>query len=223
MSKPKSKNHSFETMTTPFHKLGPKVLSLITSHLDYASASSFLRTSKVLSIYTRDHRKKGQKPFDHGPSMHDLLQIERWDCYDPIRPTHLGVGDDSKKGQHRAPRTECFACRFCLRIRPSKCFQREMMSGSLSKRPAPNEKNRARRRFCIHCGVRRGIYRPGSTLRYGGRGAQGRQEGGRGVVCARCKQFKNAKSLRLSTDLMESIMLQMHCEECLPGDGYKAE
>lgn len=86
MSKPKSKNHSFETMTTPFHKLGPKVLSIITSHLDYASASSFLHTSKVLSIYTRDHCKKGQKPFDHGPSMHDLLQIERWDCYDPIRP-----------------------------------------------------------------------------------------------------------------------------------------
>lgn len=65
-----------------------------------------------------------------------------------------------------------------------------MMEGARGKYGTSKNDGRYKR-FCIPCGVKSGLYKPGTEMYYGGSMSAG---GGYGVACEQCKQLKRDRA-----------------------------
>lgn len=111
--------------------------------------------------------------------MADLLEIEKWACYDSASSRPEGK-------QQPIDRLDFFACRYCLTIRPAGYFSNAMMKGKRGKHGLGTLEEKSER-FCIPCGVEREIYVPGTYIQFGGAGFK------EGFVCRRCTCFNTAR------------------------------
>lgn len=173
--------------------LPQEVLLSILSYCDYATALALSLTCKDLC---------GFRPCEY--EMIDLLQIERWPCYNLA-----GQAEDHMK-QPLVGR-DYFSCYLCLRIRSVVKFSNAMMKGKRRKhsRATGDELQPRLNRFCIDCGIRYGRYQAGTVFDFGGaRVGYLYQElaGGQGLVCRKCRSFS-----RLSND--EARMTKL-CGSC---------
>ena len=175
--------------------LPEEVLLLVSSRCDYA-------TALALSLTCTDLRHL--RPQSYG--MTDLLQIERWPCYD-----FAGQAEDHLK----QPLTglDYFACSLCLRLRSAAKFSNAMMKGKRGKhsRNINNSPQGGLRRFCIDCGIKYGRYQAGAIFEFGGvRVSHLDREygGGDGLVCRQCHSFS-----RLTQDDRRRASL---CTACSP-------
>ena len=181
-------------LSMPILSLPTEILLLIQSSCDYAAASALSMTCRKLHECAA-HRQYG---------MVDLLQIERWPCYDLA-----GQSEDHMK-QPLAGR-DYFSCCFCLRIRSAARFSNAMMRAKRGKHSQAMSDDLGSRlsRFCIDCGVRHGRYQPGTKFSFGGAyiTIQGRELGrGEGLVCQYCRSFS-----RLSSDLERQTRTYTSC------------
>ena len=127
--------------------------------------------------YRPPHPRKDR--FNKPYGMSDLIEIERWPWYDYTGHCKNGNGQPLAN-------LDLYACYICLKLRSVGLFSKSMMQRRLSKR-SPLGKADARPRNCIPCGIRCGIYHPGSSIYFGGSWLGG---WGRGVVCLGCKHLK---------------------------------
>ncbi|EXJ73855.1 uncharacterized protein A1O5_03617, partial [Cladophialophora psammophila CBS 110553] len=156
--------------------LPPEVLLRISSYCDYAAALALSLTCKDLRVF---------RP--HGYGMIDLLQIERWPCYDPA-----GQAEDHVR-QPLAGR-DYFACSLCLHIRSAMEFSNAMMKGKRGKHSQAicDDFGARLKRFCIECGIEHGKYQSGTVMQFGGAPLSDLDReigGGQGLVCRRCRSF----------------------------------
>lgn len=174
--------------------LPPEVILAILSCCDYATAAGLTMTCTSLNRYPRQSWY----------AMEDLLQIERWPCYDSVV---------TAKGYIKQPMWErgYYACSYCLRLRSAVHFSNAMMGGRRGKHPAvipPDDTGRLSR-VCIECGINHGRYRPGDILDFGGVLISVHDEGvggGQGVVCRVCRSF--------SRILSDTQWLRRSCTSC---------
>ncbi|KAF7502071.1 hypothetical protein GJ744_007516 [Endocarpon pusillum] len=125
--------------------------------------------------------------------MSDLLEVEKWPCYD------LAGNSEGHLKQALATR-DFFACSLCLKIRCASKFSNAMMKGKRGKHSAAAsaEKDERSKRFCIDCGMRYGKCLPGVDFDFGRvKISDGGYElgGGHGVVCPLCCQFKRVSGV----------------------------
>lgn len=195
-------------MSASILTLPPELLNQVLEKRDYASSLALRYTSKHLYLQTSTTAPFGSTAAQHSNTsynMSDLLQVEKWPCYDLA-----GQGYGCSR-QPLATR-DFFACSLCLKIRCASKFSNAMMKEKRGKHSAAAsvDKDERRKRFCIDCGVRDGIYLPGVTLDFGGYQISDMEHelgGGHGLVCQRCRQFKRV------TDKL--IRHERTCRACL--------
>lgn len=174
----------------------------VSNYLEYPSRVALTLTCRDLYAgiedpnlpAIKDHKipncfKNEQKPY----SMVDLLEIEKWPCYDSVSSQPQGFKQPVDK-------LDFFACRYCLKIRPARYFSNAMMKGKRGKHGLGTVQDRSER-FCIPCGVDKKIYSPGTYLQFGGAGFK------QGFICRRCGSFK-------STHYGETQRLNRICRGC---------
>ena len=155
-----------------FPTLPQEILSAIAKHLSYASTLALRYTCRMLYAELKLFKNKSYR-------MCDLVEIERWPCYDFAGHYEKGTGQPLAS-------LDYFACHICLKLRSAGQFSNAMMKGKRGKRsPAGNPE--AENRCCIPCGIRSDIYKPGTSMCFGGSWHDG---GGLGVVCIGCKCLK---------------------------------
>jgi hypothetical protein len=183
-------------MSTAILTLPPELLKLILEKSDYASSLALRYTCKRLYLQTSTATTLDSAEAQHGNTnydMSDLLQVEKWPCYDLA-----GRGEGHLK-QPLATR-DFFACSLCLKIRCASRFSNAMMKGKRGKHSAAAsmDKDERRKRFCIDCGLCYGKYLPGDTFAFGGAqiGVTGYElGGGHGLVCQQCCQFERVSGV----------------------------
>lgn len=139
-------------------------------------------------------------------SMADLVQIERWPCYD-----RAATAEDHFK--QAIDGADFFACYLCLRIRSALKFSNAMMKGKRGKKSLPAIQNSdcRLRRFCIDCGIKSNLYIAGTTFQYGGAWLGWNEEGGGyGLVCLQCRQFRHVSY----TSTGEGVLTRK-CSSCM--------
>jgi hypothetical protein len=95
-----------------------------------------------------------------------------------------------------------FACHLCLKIRSADRFANTMMKSKRGKLGQGTVADK-RWRFCIPCGITFGIYKRGTSMRFGGAGQS------RGFVCWGCGIFED---IRYCTD--EAQIVKRTCPDC---------
>ncbi|KAJ5111162.1 hypothetical protein N7532_001697 [Penicillium argentinense] len=87
--------------------------------------------------------------------------------------------------------TARYACKYCLKLRPSHAFADNQLNGRRSKGDAECD-----RRVCLDCGFRKGIYQPGQPIVVNGR---------RQILCSLCNERRRYGMY---------CMLCWRCESC---------
>jgi hypothetical protein len=178
-------------MSASILTLPPELLNQVLEKSDYASRLALQYTSKRLCFLISTTPPVGYtaaaQNSDTSYNMSDLLQVEKWPCYD------LAGKSDGYLKQPLATR-DFFACSLCLTIRCASKFSNAMLKGKRGKHSgaASAEKDERRKRFCINCGVRYGKYPPGTSFDFGGVQISDMEYelgGGHGLVCQQCRQF----------------------------------
>jgi hypothetical protein len=182
--------------------LPPELLDNIAKRCNYASTLALRYTCRELYMKITTSRSTAEAKNATGNksySMCDLLEIEKWPCYD-----FAGGAEDHLK---RALATrDFFACSYCLKIRCASKFSNAMMKGKRGKHsPISSDRHERCSRFCIDCGVAHGRYPPGVHFDFGG--APDGLGGGHGVVCYGCRKFR-----RIYTGLGYGVR---RCQACL--------
>lgn len=159
-----------------------EVLLFIVERLSYGSFFALRLTSKGMNALldlptTSSSSEMATNKFDY--NMVDLLEIERWPCYN--RASEAG-----EIPKQPIATVDYFACRLCLKIRMAKHFSNAMMKGGRGK-GSLNHGSERTKRFCIPCGVSHGLYQRGTSMQVGGALSCG---GGYGIVCLDCGLFK---------------------------------
>jgi hypothetical protein len=165
-----------------------ELLDKICEGLNYASTLALKLTCRDLYVTVSTYNVPIlRQRMSYG--MSDLLEIEKWPCYD-----FALVADDHMK-QPLATR-DYFACSYCLKIRCASKFSNAMMKGKKGKHSqAATDSDEKQYRFCIDCGVKYARYLPGATFEYGGAWLSDDElGGGRGVICYGCHQFRRTYS-----------------------------
>jgi hypothetical protein len=175
-------------MSASILTLPPELLNQVLEKSDYASSLALRYTSKRLYLQTSSTATLCSTAAQHSNTsynMSDLLQVEKWPCYDLA-----GQGDGCSR-QPLATR-DFFACSLCLKIRCASKFSNAMMKGKRGKHSAAAsvDKDERQKRFCIDCGVGYGKYVPGVRFDFGGAYTEHELGGGQGLVCWECRQFK---------------------------------
>lgn len=147
-------------MPSYLESLPNELLSSVSGHLSYVDKTALGWTCK--QMWSRVRLPKFS-------SMSDLLEIEQ----DYVTPHQSKAGLD------------LLACRLCLELRPTSGFSNAMTTGPRANWPHSWNDERSKR-FCIPCGVKSGLYKPGLLMRYGTSRSAG---GGVGIVCKKCKRF----------------------------------
>lgn len=160
--------------------LPPELLVRIISYCDYPSTVALSLTCRILHgrVPPSQHRRYDMK---------DLLEIERWPCYD-------GAADAEGQLKQAIFTRDYFACHLCLRIRATTKYSNAMMKEKRGKHrlSSSDTSNRGSTRFCIDCGIRIGRYIPGTVFSFGGYRSGGLADtigGGYGLVCLKCHHF----------------------------------
>ncbi|KAL2358245.1 hypothetical protein BJ546DRAFT_205290 [Cryomyces antarcticus] len=163
-----------------------ELLDNITDDLGHASILALRSTCKQPHATVSHHNNvrikeplNGQRTY----TISDLLEIERWPCYDSAEQREDGL-------KQAVAELDSFACFICLKIRSAGYFSNAMMKARRGKL-SPCSTTERRWRFCIPCGVKTGRYQRGTRLRYGGAIGFG---GGYRVVCSICGGFKQVTS-----------------------------
>ena len=188
------------TMPVSILTLPPELLDRITKESNYASTLAPRYTCRELYMKIAPMAGLGKILSNRGYGMCDILEIEKWPCYDPA-----GDAEDHLK-QPLATR-DFFACSYCLKIRCASKFSKAMMKGKRGKRSSVfSETDERRHRFCIDCGVAYGRYLPGVRFEFGGARISDDVGGGYGLVCYECRKFK-----RIYSELEQG---ERECQAC---------
>lgn len=183
----------------------PELLHHLTSHLTYASHLSLTLTCKTLRARLEDPNQRLPIPraslpdADTAPpakpyTMADLLEIEPW----PEHCIRYRIGHGRVDGDY-------YACKICLRLRSGPHLSQDMMTGEYGKEGTGSVEEKGER-FCILCGVEKGLYRRGTMIYIGGVG------GGREFVCEGCG---------LLTRCTEQTWLEyLYCQPCWGPRGW---
>lgn len=182
-------------MSTLLLALPQELLITIRERSDYASALALRYTCRQLFMTIAT-------PSDNRYNISDLLEIEKWPCYNLA-----GMAEDHLK-QPLATR-DFFACGYCMKIRCASKFSNAMMKGKRGKHSLlSSDRDERRYRFCIDCGVINRRYHPGVRFEFGGAHIFSDQVGGgQGLVCYECRKFKQIYS--------EEEHERRTCEACL--------
>lgn len=173
---------------SPLLALPQELLDDVCEDLDYVATIALGLTCRALYPTATKfkaralHRLKLHPGNSVGYTIHHLLEIEKWPCYD-----HASIREHYLK-QPLATR-DYFACEDRMRIRCTSKFTNRMMKGPKGKH-STSWKAKARR-SCIDCNVNLYRFQLGTTFAYGGaRLGSDPLGGGYGLVCRRCRQFK---------------------------------
>src|SRR2546423_9797979 len=127
-------------MSTSIFKLPPELLNQVLEKSDYASSLALRYTCKRLYLQTSPATTLGSAEAQHkntSYNMSDLLQVEKWPCYDLARQ-----GEDHLK--QPLARRDFFACSLCLKIRCASKFSNAMMKGKRGKHSPSVDKDERR-------------------------------------------------------------------------------
>ena len=185
--------------------LPPELLAEIAKWCSYATTLALQYTCREL--YAKAAASKSpaaqKKPTGNKSyTMDDLLEIEKWPCYD-------FAGQNAKNLQCPRPTLDFFACRYCLKIRCASRFSKAMTRGKRGKRSSTKDTKSRLDRFCIDCGVTFGRYAPGTNFDFGGSRYSDGPGGWWGFVCHRCGEFKRTFS--------KEEFRRQKCQACLTG------
>jgi hypothetical protein len=170
--------------------LPPELLAEITKRCSYATALALQYTCRELYAKVASSKSAAAltKPKrDKSYTMDDLLEIEKWPCYD-------FEGQAANRGQRPRATLDFFACSYCLKIRCASRFSKAMMKGGRSKRPPVRYKTARDSRFCLDCGVAFRRYLPGTYFDFGEPRIADGPGGSCGIVCYGCREFKRIYS-----------------------------
>ena len=173
-----------------------EILDIITEDLPYASNLALRYSCRKLYTIVKPYSRLSKlKETTRGRDydMVDLLEIEKWPCYNYSGYTTETIGQPMAT-------LDYFACRLCLRIRSAGMFSDKMMKDMRGKQ-SPKGNEAAHCRFCIPCGIESGRYQKGIRLQYGGARIDG---GVFRMICFGCGRLEIEAEKRL-------------CQTCLDG------